>query len=331
MLFAPYLSAIFVAALFSVMFYGIYSFFEKILSNRKMMASVITCILIAIIIVLPIAGVGKMVANEVSGIVEYFSAEDTNSQQAILTLVEKFKQSTTGRTVFAHVDVTDMRESIIQLVKKVSGAVGPIIKKTYNSIVNGAIWIFVMFFSLFYFFIDGRRFVDRIKYLSPLRDKHEDMLIEKFVSMTRATLKGTLIIGGVQGILGGIAFMIAGVSSPILWMVVMIFLSIIPALGASLIIIPGGIIMLTIGYTWQGIFLIIVGFAVSTVDNFLRPKLIGKDTKMHSLLVFFSTIGGMSVYGIIGFVIGPIVMALAIAMWDIFATEFKKDIERFNA
>ncbi len=331
MLFLPYLSAIFVAALFSVMFHGVYTFFEKKLVSRKMIASTITCILIAIIIVLPIAGVGKMVANEVSGVVKYFATEDVNNQQAIVTFAEKFKQSTTGQTVFAHVEVTDVRESIIQLIKKVGGAMGPIVKKTYDSIVNGAIWIFVMFFSLFYFFIDGRRFVDKIKYLSPLRDKHEDMLIDKFVSMARATLKGTFIIGGIQGILGGIAFLIAGVASPIIWTVIMIFLSIIPALGASLIIIPGGIVMITLGYVWQGIFLIVVGFAVSTVDNFLRPKFIGGDTKMHSLLVFFSTIGGMSVYGIIGFVIGPIVMALAVAMWEIFATEFKDDIERFNA
>ncbi len=331
MLFSPYLSAIFVAALFSVMFYKVYLFFEKIFHNKKMISSTITCVLIALIIVLPLVGVGKMVANEVSNVVNYFTENDSNNQQTVSVLIESFKQSAVGETLFSHVSENDIKESLTQLAKKISGAVGPIVKKTYNSIVNGTIWIFVMFFSLFYFFIDGPKFVNKVKYLSPLRDKHEDMLIEKFVSMARATLKGTFIIGSVQGILGGIAFLIAGVSSPMLWTVVMIFLSIIPALGASLIIIPGGIIMFALGYVWQGIFLIVVGAGVSSVDNILRPKLVGEDTKMHSLLIFFSTIGGMSVYGIIGFIIGPIIMSLAVAMWEIFAVEFKDDIERFNA
>ncbi len=328
-LFSPYLSAIFVAALFSVMFYSVYMFFNKTFRNRKAIASMVTCILIAVMIVLPLIGVGKMVANEVSGVVSYFT--DNNNQKTVAILVEKTKNSVLGKKALSHVSQDDVRNSLTQAVKKVSGAIGPIIKKTYNSIVNSTIWIFVMFFSLFYFFIDGKNFVSKIKYLSPLRDKHEDMLIDKFVSMARATLKGTFIIGSVQGILGGIAFFIAGVSSPMLWTVVMIFLSIIPALGASLIVVPAGVIMLALGHVWQGVFLIIMGSAISTVDNFLRPKLVGNDTKMHGLLIFFSTIGGMSVYGIIGFIIGPIIMALAVAMWEIFAIEFKDDIERFNA
>ena len=189
-----------------------------------------------------------------------------------------------------------------------------------------------MFFSLYYFLIDGHRIIKKAMYLSPLKDKYESELADKFSSMVSATLKGTIIVGTVQGVLGGIMFAIAGVQSFIIWAVVMIILSIIPAIGSGLVWAPVGIVMLLIGKTWQGIFILLFGsIVISFIDNLLRPKLVGNDVEMHPLLVFFATLGGLISFGIIGFVIGPVIMALFLALWEIYGKEFKGQLNKYNA
>jgi predicted PurR-regulated permease PerM len=168
-------------------------------------------------------------------------------------------------------------------------------------------------------------------YLSPLRDEHEKRLSQKFVSMTKATLKGTVVVGTIQGILGGIMFAIAGVPSFVMWGVIMVIFSIIPAIGSGIVWAPAGIIMLISGNVWQGFFILAFGgFFISFIDNIIRPKLVGGDTEMHPLLVFFATLGGLMAFGIIGFVIGPVIMALFLTLWDIYGSEFKVQLNKFN-
>jgi predicted PurR-regulated permease PerM len=145
-------------------------------------------------------------------------------------------------------------------------------------------------------------------------------------------LKGTIIIGVIQGSLGGIMFWIAGVPSFVIWGVIMVILSIIPAIGSGLVWAPAGIILLFTGNIWEGIFVLLFGgIFISLVDNILRPKLVGNDTEMHPLLVFFATLGGLISFGIIGFIIGPVIMALFLALWEIYGKEFKRQLNKFNA
>lgn len=172
----------------------------------------------------------------------------------------------------------------------------------------------------------------KIMYLSPLRDSHEKLLVEKFISISRATMKGTLVVGLVQGSIGGITFALVGVPSAIAWGIVMVFLSLIPMFGTSLVWFPAGIIMLLIGNVWQGVVILAVGFGViSIIDNFLRPELVGKDTQMHPLVVFFATLGGISLLGFLGFIMGPIIVALFLTLWNIYAVEFKKQLKGYNS
>jgi predicted PurR-regulated permease PerM len=224
------------------------------------------------------------------------------------------------------------QENISNSIQSAGGNAVMVIQKTYQNVVGSIIWIFVMFFSLYYFLIEGRKVVDKIMYLSPLRDKYEEELSHKFTSMTRATLKGTIIIGVIQGSLGGIMFWIAGVPSFVIWGVIMVILSIIPAIGSGLVWAPAGIILLFTGNIWEGIFVLLFGgIFISLVDNILRPKLVGNDTEMHPLLVFFATLGGLISFGIIGFIIGPVIMALFLALWEIYGKEFKRQLNKFNA
>ena len=154
------------------------------------------------------------------------------------------------------------------------------------------------------------------------------MLYEKFRSTARATLKGTFIVGGVQGIIGGILFWATGIEGALIWCIIMIALSAIPAVGPSIVWFPAGVIMLALGNFWQGITILLVGLLViSTIDNFIRPKLVGKDIQMHPLLVLFATLGGIFLFGISGFVIGPVIASLFIAVMAIYDHHYRNELQ----
>jgi predicted PurR-regulated permease PerM len=168
-------------------------------------------------------------------------------------------------------------------------------------------------------------------WLSPLRDEHEQLLIQSFISISRATIKGTLIVGVVQGMLGGLAFLVLGVPSPIFWGTVMTVLSIIPLIGPGIVWFPAGVILILSGDVFGGTALLIFGFIViSFIDNILRPKLVGRDTEMHPLLVFFAIIGGIVLFGVFGFLIGPVIMSLFLALSKIYASEYSAEIKEYN-
>jgi predicted PurR-regulated permease PerM len=153
----------------------------------------------------------------------------------------------------------------------------------------------------------------------PLGMERDKLLFERFVVTARSTLKVTLIIGGIQGMLGGVVFLITGVEGAMIWGLLMIVMAIIPVVGCTIIWGPVGIAMLLIGHIWEGILILAFGtLVISTVDNLLRPILIGKDVEMHPLLIFLSTLGGIALFGFTGFVIGPIITSLLLSIWQMY-------------
>ncbi len=330
MLIKPFVGAIFIAALIAVIFSRPYNFLLKKIHSAPV-TSAIMLVIVMITLFIPILFIGGLVFNEMSNIVIESSVDSSNIQLFIQKFTDMFIQGPLANSLLNSIKTYIHGPEFSNAIKDIANTSVVFIQTIYKSIVNSSISIFVMFFSLFYFFIDGKKFVKYVMYLSPMKDIHEQKLINEFISMTRATLKGTVVIGSIQGIIGGIAFGVAGVASPVLWMIIMIVLGIIPAIGAGLIIFPAAVVMLILGNVWQGIFLFVTGFFVSTIDNFLRPKLVGRDTQMHSLVVFFATIGGLKLFGLMGFIFGPIIAALMIAMWKIYAWEFKEQLQKFNA
>jgi predicted PurR-regulated permease PerM len=148
-------------------------------------------------------------------------------------------------------------------------------------------------------------------------------MVEKFISVTRATLKGTILIGAAQGLLGGLAFWAVGIDGPIFWGTVMTVLSIIPGVGGALVLVPAAIVLGATGEVGRAIGLaLFCALVVGSVDNLLRPRLVGKDTKMHELLIFFSTLGGLMFFGATGFILGPILAALFVTAWEMFGIAF---------
>lgn len=324
----PFLISLLIAAIIAHFFNPVYNFLLKLI-GKKGIASAITCIIILIIIVVPLYFVASLLANEVQNFVHNFSQNPESAQKIIDNFSSKLSSSPFSEFINAKKIIKE--DVIISATKDLSQKALVIIGNTYLGVAHLIFVVFVMFFSLFYFFIDGEKLIKKIMRLSPLQDKYENILIEKFNSMTRATIKGTTLIAIIQGTLGGILFWTTGVFSPILLGVLMTISSVIPSIGTGLVWFPVGIIMIIAGNFTQGIAILLAGALVlSTIDNFLQPRLVGKDTKMHPLLILFSTLGGIALFGISGFIVGPIVMSLSVALWDIYAMEFKNQLKQYN-
>lgn len=194
--------------------------------------------------------------------------------------------------------------------------------KNLSAITQNTLLFFVQFavmlYCLFYFLRDGNRLIDTIGRYMPVEQRHINTFVSEFLVTAKATLKITFVIGGIQGLLGGLIFYITGIDRALVWGVLMIALSIVPAVGSAIIWVPAGILMLILGHVWQGIAILVFGAVViSLVDNLLRPILLGNDIEMHSLLIFLSTLGGIALFGFSGFVLGPVIASLFLAIWKL--------------
>jgi predicted PurR-regulated permease PerM len=170
----------------------------------------------------------------------------------------------------------------------------------------------------------GDVLLGKMLYFLPLRDEDEQLLLRRFTSVTRATIKGTLIIGLLQGLICGLAFAIAGIKGSVFWGTVMAAASIVPAFGTALVWVPALVILLLLGdFTGAIILGVLCGLVAGNLDNLIRPRLVGKDTEMHDLFVLFGTLGGIAMFGILGIIIGPIIAALFITIWELYGTAFR--------
>jgi predicted PurR-regulated permease PerM len=180
--------------------------------------------------------------------------------------------------------------------------------------------LLVMLYLLFFFVRDGDAMSKRITDAIPLPADQQRDLINKSTTVIRAMVKGNLLIAAVQGALGGFIFWFLGIHAPVLWAVVMALVSLLPAIGSAVIWLPVAIYLLATGAMWQGVLLLAYGtFVMGLVDNVLRPLLVGKDTQMPGYLVLISTLGGIATFGLSGFIVGPVIAALFIAVWGIFS------------
>ena len=195
---------------------------------------------------------------------------------------------------------------------------------TFNFLLKLALMLYIAFFLL----RDGRQLVEKLVHVIPMGDERERLLFKNIAGVARATVKGNLLVAMVQGALGGIIFWILGIPAPLLWGVVMMVLSLIPAVGASLVWLPAAVYLYAAGQWIAATVLItygilIIGFA----DNILRPLLVGRDTKLPDWMVLLSTLGGIALLGINGFVVGPLIAVLFVAFWQIFGKDFNTGIQ----
>lgn len=320
----PFILPIFWAAVIASIFYPLYLKLKKYLKLENISAAA-TLIIIFFIIVIPLTVLSSLL---IKASIELYSAVDNSSSRInsnIHQTIDWIKHN--NYTSQLRFDDKFWVDKFAESTKMLTSYIFANLKSlTQNSIVFIAMFL-ITFYALFYFLRDGKKMLEKLMYLSPLGDKNEEMLYKKFTSTARATIKGSLIIGVIQGGIGGLLFWTTGVEGALIWAVMMMFLSLIPGMGSYIIWLPVAVIMLVLGNLWQGIVILIVGATIiGTIDNILRPILVGKDTQMHPLLILFSTLGGIILFGISGFIIGPIITSLLLALWEMYAHHYRKEL-----
>jgi predicted PurR-regulated permease PerM len=330
-IFKPFLIPIFMAFILSQLFK---SWYNKTLTifKKPAIASFVTSLVIFLLIFAPLLFITKLVTSE---IVDTYKAIDSgNLKNGALSLKEKSLALSASHTLPSNtINPLETLENIDinNVVKQIGNTTKLIAKYIYQWTSQFIFTLFIMFFCLYYFFKDGERLIAKIINLSPLRNSQEKKLLKNFIEISRATLKGSLIIAATQGFLTTILFMTTGVSSAVLLGVVATVLALIPMVGTAIIWVPVGIIMLILGNIWQGITILLVGsLVIGMIDNFLRPQLVGNSTSLHPLIIFLSTIGGISFFGLSGFLLGPVTAVLFLNLLDIYKTEFQEDLKKYN-
>jgi predicted PurR-regulated permease PerM len=321
-----FLMTIFVAAILSGLTHPLYRWLRKRLWGRDVLASVVTLIVIVLLVGGPLVFIVSIVTSEAIRMTEDVTPWVTrliNEPSQIGIYLDRIP----GLPWLA-----PYRDVLLTKAGEAAGSLGKIMVSSLSSTTRGTLALIVDFFmvlyAMFFFLIDGRRYLDTILKYLPLREAEQEQMLQRFVSVTRATLKGTLLIGIVQGTLGGIIFAILGISGAVLWGLLMTVLSLLPLIGGAIVWVPAAIILAIQGAWLKA--LILVGFCslvIGSIDNLLRPRLVGHDTQMSDLLILFSTLGGIAAFGAIGFIVGPIIAALFVTIWEIFGRVYRDDLE----
>ncbi len=317
-----FLMALLMAGIFSALTYPVYRRFERWYGGRRALASLTTLILVVIVVILPL---GALI-----GIV---TAQAIKIGQTVTPWVEaQIAQPGEFHKLLSSLPFYDKLAPYSDIIWSKAGEfIGSISKFLISSLssatmgaVNMLFMAFVMLYTMFFFFLDGDKLLQKILYYLPLQDEDEQRMLDKFTSVTRATLKGTAIIGILQGSLAGFAFWVVGIPSAVFWGTIMAVLSIIPGVGTALIWGPEAIILAAGGsFLKAGGLAVFCAIVVGSIDNLVRPILVGKDTQMHELMIFFGTLGGIVMFGVMGIIIGPIVAALFVTVWEIYGVAFK--------
>ncbi len=316
-----FLMALLLAAIFAGLGNGITTRLAAWLGGRRYAASGIVLLLMLLLIIGPVAGFVSVLVSEavaVSRSVRPWIERQLDNPTQFDTLME--------RIPFVTEWLPD-RDTVLEKV-------GEFASTTASLVVNGAaagtrgaarffLQFFVMLYAMFFFLADGKQLLYRALEHLPLAASDSQRLLDRFTEVTRATLKGTVAIGIVQGTLAGAAFAVAGIEGSVFWGTIMAVLSVIPGVGVVLVWVPAAVYLGLAGKLLASILLALwCAGVVGTVDNLLRPRLVGKDAKMPDLLILVSTLGGLAFFGAAGILIGPIVAALFSTIWDIFGETF---------
>ncbi len=300
-IFRPYLGALLVAATFAVIFHPVYiAILVWAGGNRRNLAATLTTLLVLLIVILPLAWFGVRLWQEARDVYQQVNTPTTSLPNPVTSFITSL-------------EVDQYTEQALRWLLEHTG-------QLFASVARLGIGIFVSLFALFYLLRDGLAIQRKLIALSPLRDSYDRLIAKRLHSAINSVIKGSLLIAAVQGILAGIGFAIFDVPNPVLWGSVGILAALIPSLGTALVIVPAVVYLFLLNNLWASIGLAIWGIAVvGLVDNLLRPSLLSRGIHIHPLLILLSVLGGLSFFGPLGFILGPLVVSLLFALLDIYA------------
>ncbi len=329
LIFRPFLTEIFVAAVLVSIFYGPFERLAKFLKGRRNLAALLMCLFLVLVIIVPasqlISYAGQKSVVAYNATVIFF---ENNSVEKVFES-DLFK---TGPLSFLNLDRLAsgneaFQDVIIETSKKMSnvflsGATAAF-KETTKFIVSLALIIMTMFF----FFVDGKNILNRLMYLSPLPNKHDKIIFQKFRKVSYTIFISTFVAAGAQGLVGALGFGIVGFP-PLLAGVLIGLLSLLPYVGSMIFYVPVGIYYLLVGDVWQGIFVIAWGvLIIGTIDNIIRAFMIKGDAEVNPVFVLFAILGGLSLFGFWGIILGPLIIALMVTVFHIYELEFCESLD----
>lgn len=312
------------AAVFTTLFFPLYERLVRWFRGWRVIAAFTTCLILLLTLLLPLYFVIDLVAQEVRRVLPNTEAE----REALIAQVQGYAAQLNDIPYLPDVELDDIDWG--GLAQEWAGSVGGLVARTSRGTVQIVVTLFVTLFTMFYFFLDGPRLVERLRLLVPLENRHEDAIARRFAAVARATVRGTLVIALIQGTLGALTLWLFGIPGVILWWVVMVVMAIIPVTGVPFVLFPAAAIQALQGNYGAALGIALITVGIAQVDNLLRPRLVGRDAGMHDLLIFFSTLGGIITFGAMGFIVGPVLAAFLLSLLDIYAQEFRValDVEK---
>ena len=319
-----FLQPIFWAVALGIIVYPVHAWILPRTRERESLAAALSVTLVVIVVILPLIGIAAAVTGEGAALYQRLDAGNVGdtlysraaeSMPRIVALLERLG-----------IDPTRLESQVSAAAIGASRFVASRALSIGQDTLRVTVFFFLMLYLLFFFLRDGQRLLEGLVRALPLGDQRERHLLGRFAEVSRATIKGTLVVGVVQGTIGGIAFAALGIGAPVLWGVVMALLSILPAVGPALVWLPAAIALILNQQLVAGIVLIVIGvFVIGLVDNLLRPILVGRDTRMPDYLILLSTLGGLAGFGLAGIIIGPIIAAFFLSIWHMAEREFKQE------
>jgi len=314
---SPFLVPIAWSAVMSITFYPVYKIMLK-LTKQQWAASLITLLIILTIIICPFIYILNALRDEIT------IAYNTIEKEGI-GIITKVQENPVFKTVVDKIgsyigkEAVDLNGLAIKSLKTIGSHIAGHVSQLFTNVVAFVASFVIMCLTIYYFLKDGDKLAGYLKGLLPFSDEQKENLEVKIKEMVAAAIYGGVAVGIVQGVLGGAAFLVLGLSSPVLWGTAMAIFSLVPLFGTFIIWGPASIILILSGSYVKGIGLFLFGFLViGMIDNVLKPLIIGGRTKLHTLLIFFSVLGGIEIFGFIGFILGPIIAVLYLSLLEIY-------------
>jgi predicted PurR-regulated permease PerM len=309
LVFQPYLVVLAVSAMTAVALSPFHERVTRLLRGRSSLAAFLTILTLVVLILIPVALMGTQILQEAG---QLYQELRLNRDQYLHTIEDAILAP--ARAWFPTIDLS-LDQGAERALVILTENLGDIFSGTANILLDFLLGIV----ALFYFLRDGKRFSESFMRLSPLQDRHDRVILERLVTAINSVIKGQLSIAIIQGTLTGIGFWLFGVPNPALWGSVAAICALVPGVGTSLILVPGIVYLFFTGNLWQGAGLAVWGaLAVGLIDNLLGPYLVGRGAKVHPVWILFGVLGGISLFGPMGFLLGPVVVSLLFALFDIY-------------
>jgi predicted PurR-regulated permease PerM len=322
-LLVPYYTAVLWAVILAILFFPLHKRLERFLGGRSTIAALLTVLLCICLVILPALAILASLVQEGTSLYQRISSNEIDLNAHLLRLQAVlptfFDNWLNSLKIGGFAELwAKLSSGVMEAGQSIAGGVLSFGQNTLQFFISMGLMLYLLFFL----FRDGASLGRMMRHSIPLSDDYTRQFLDKFAAVVRATVRGNVIIAIIQGTIGGISFWALGIEAALLWGVVMTFLSMLPAVGAAIVWIPAAIWLFLVGAWIKGVIMVVIGaLVIGLVDNLLRPPLVGQGARLPDYVVLISTVGGISLFGISGFVIGPLIAALFISAWSLFTQQ----------